>query len=110
MLGMLSPQGVYQLFLITCSIHLVHVHENNYQLYYSTNIFLVDLNGCVKAEIFNPAIGEELLREILLWQSEGCSISDIVNCLRKRTVPNEYTYHTWREGILHNNNYCSMSV
>ena len=55
MLGMLSPQGVYQLFLITCSIHLVHVHENNYQLYYSTNIFLVDLNGCVKAEIFNPS-------------------------------------------------------
>ena len=63
-----------------------------------------------KLKSSTPAIGEELLREILLWQSEGCSISDIVNCLRKRTVPNEYTYHTWREGILHNNNYCSMSV
>ena len=95
-------------FLLLCCHAMTFLKKNQ-----RTNVLYNLAKGLgtresVKAEIFNPAIGEELLREILLRQLEGCSISDIVNCLRKRTVPNGYSYHTWREGILHNNNYCSM--
>ncbi len=37
--------------------------------------------GAIKAAKINPAISEDLLREILLWKEEGgCSMDDILLC------------------------------
>lgn len=39
-----------------------------------------------------------LLTEILHWKEEGCEEVDIVERLRRRTVPEGYEYHTWQPG------------
>ncbi len=55
--------------------------------------------GAIKAAKINPAISEDLLREILLWKEEGgCSMDDIVVRLRQRTVPSGFEIHTWFKG------------
>ena len=51
------------------------------------------------AEIPNPAVSTELLREILFWQSEGATMNDIIVRLRQRTVPPGYTPHTYVPGM-----------
>jgi len=57
-----------------------------------------DKNGNVKAEIPNPAVDVDLLREMLSWKRKGASFDDIVERLRIRTVPSGYVPHNWIEG------------
>ena len=56
--------------------------------------------GDVKAEVENPAVSSNLLKEILKWQGEGSTMKDIIIRLRQRTVPAGHEYHTWTPGVL----------
>ena len=55
-------------------------------------------DGIIEAEVVNRAVPTSVLKEILTWKGEGCTIEDVVTRLRNRTVPNGYGYHTWSEG------------
>ena len=56
--------------------------------------------GEVKAEVENPAVSSNLLKEILKWQGEGSTMKDTIVRLRQRTVPAGHEYHTWTPGVL----------
>ena len=51
------------------------------------------------AELENPAVPCELLRDVLLWKGEACCEADIIMRLRSRTVPDGYTYSPWVPGM-----------
>ena len=55
-------------------------------------------DGIIEAEVINRAVPTSVLKEILMWKEEGCTIEDVVTRLRNRTVPSGYGYHTWSEG------------
>lgn len=55
-------------------------------------------DGIIEAEVINRAVPTSILKEILMWKGEGCTIEDVVTRLRIRTVPSGYGYHTWSEG------------
>ena len=57
-----------------------------------------DKDGNVKAEIPNPAVDVDLLREVLSWKRGGASFDPIVEWLRICTVPSGYVPHNWIEG------------
>ena len=60
---------------------------------YGTLLGLAD--GKIVAELSNPAVEEDLLKEIWLMKVNGIPWEDIVQRLRTRTVPAGYTYCTW---------------
>ena len=51
-------------------------------------------SGAIVAEIDNPAVSSDLLREIYSWKEEGCRLTDILVRLRPRTVPSGHEFHT----------------
>ena len=53
------------------------------------------------AEVPNPAVSSQLLKEIQSWKDEGASIDDVITRLRMRTVPPGYvgTIHNWCDGM-----------
>ena len=51
------------------------------------------------AEVPNPAVSSDLLKEILNWKQQGLMMKDIITRLRLRTVPPGYTVHNWHQGI-----------
>ena len=55
-------------------------------------------DGIIEAEVVNRAVPTKVLKEILTWKGEGCTIDDIVTRLRNRTVPSGYAHHMWSEG------------
>ena len=55
-------------------------------------------DGAVLAEIPNPAVCTDLLREILHLKAKGCADQDVITLLRPRTVPKGYVYTTWTPG------------
>ena len=55
-------------------------------------------DGHVVAELPNPAVSEELLKEIMQWMEHGASFGDVISRLRLQTVPISYTVHTWQQG------------
>ena len=52
------------------------------------------------AEVPNPAVSSDLLKEILNWKQQGLMMKDIITRLRLRTVPPGYTVHNWHQGIV----------
>lgn len=66
---------------------------------HSIEITAVNPDGSITAEIPNPAVSPELLREILLLKAEHCTDKDIITHLRPKTVPEGYEYTTWMPGI-----------
>ena len=56
-------------------------------------------DGSVVAKTANPAVPTALLQEVLTWQKQGISMSDIIDRLRSRTVPQGYIPHSWNPGI-----------
>ena len=48
----------------------------------------------------NPAIGNELLRKIKKWYSEGATTDDVIERLRLQIVPPGYSFHNWTEGVI----------
>lgn len=50
------------------------------------------------AEMSNPAVGCNILKDIWKWKEEGCSQEDVIIKLRIKTVPAGYKYHTWHPG------------
>jgi hypothetical protein len=55
-------------------------------------------DGIIEAEVVNRAVPTSVLKEILTWKEEGCTVEDVITRLRIRTVPTGYGYHTWTEG------------
>ena len=60
--------------------------------------FTVLPDGTVTAVHYNPAVPESVLSEIRQWTSDGAHRDDIVDRLRRRTVPPGYEYHLWSPG------------
>lgn len=58
----------------------------------------VTKEGLISAKISNPAVSEDLLREIHMWRMEGTTDIDVITRLRQRTVPEGYTPHFWCPG------------
>lgn len=56
-------------------------------------------DGSVAAEVPNPAVTPELLKEILEWKRHGATINDVITRLRQRTVPTGYTIHMWQPSM-----------
>lgn len=50
-------------------------------------------------QVPNPAVSNEVLKEIVQWKHEGLSLDGIIDRLRPRTVPSGYSYHTLIEGV-----------
>ena len=57
-------------------------------------------NGSVTAEFPDPAVSTSLLLQILQWKEEGATEEDIHCRLRCHTVPDGYSYTTWKPGVL----------
>ena len=82
-----------------------HTHTHLSQL----SFFTVMSNSTLVASEPNPAVGTDLLKEILLWKLEGCSDDDIVVRLRQRAVPNGYEVHGLQVSKIANmNTLCSF--
>lgn len=60
------------------------------------NAVLAD--GTVRA--VNDIVPEGTLMEVFELKRKGSSDADIIDCLRQRTVPTGYPYHTWIPGLL----------
>lgn len=60
--------------------------------------FTVHPDGAIIADVNNPAVSTDLLKEILHWKVENCGDKDIITRLRQRTVPSGYQYTTWSPG------------
>lgn len=56
-------------------------------------------DGTVEAANPNPAVGTDVLLDIIDWQSEGATVDDICARLRHRTIPLGYDFHTRIPGI-----------
>ena len=61
-----------------------------YFFVHSIVITAVNPDGSITAEVPNPAVSPELLKEILLLKVEHCTDSDIITHLRPKTVPEGY--------------------
>ena len=48
------------------------------------------------AEVANPAVGNDILRDIFSWMEEGCTMDDVILRLRKRIGSQD---HTWIDGM-----------
>ena len=55
-------------------------------------------DGTLLAEIPNPCVSTDLLREVMHLKAEGCTDEDVITLLRPRTVPKGYTCTTWTPG------------
>ena len=55
-------------------------------------------DGCIVAEVSNPAVSDSILEEIMQWKERGAGENEIYHNLRCRTVPPGYPYHTWKPG------------
>ena len=64
-------------------------------------LFIGLANGSVTAELPDPAVSTSLLLQILQWKEEGATEGDIHCRLRCHTVPDGYSYTTWKPGVLH---------
>ena len=53
---------------------------------YAYLLYVGGPGGDVKAEVENPAVSSNLLKDILKWQGEGSTMKDIIIRLRQRTV------------------------
>ena len=62
--------------------------------------FIVN-DGRITAVVKNTVVCSELLREVSQWNAEGANIDDVIEQLRLRTVPSNYTstIHSWTEGM-----------
>ena len=63
------------------------------------HLFLEMPDGTVVAKTANPAVPTSLLQEVMTWKKQGISMSDTIDRLRSRTIPEGYTPHTWNRGI-----------
>ena len=63
--------------------------------------FLVTIDGNVVAEVQNPAVSKDLLKEVSHWRDHGVEWKDVISRLRVRTVPSGYTHSPWRPGEPH---------
>ena len=70
----------------------IHVHV------YTFIFVTAYADGLVIAEVPNPAVSVDILKDILLWKADGATFDDIIVRLRQRTVPSGYTYHTRVQG------------
>ena len=52
-------------------------------------------DGHVTAELPNPAVTEDVLRNVQLWKESGVSEDTILKNLRQKTVPSGYIPHNW---------------
>ena len=57
-------------------------------------------DGTLIAKVSNPAVSEETLWKIFSWKEAGKSETDVIDLLRKETVPPGYTPHNWTPGTL----------
>lgn len=57
-------------------------------------------DGSVIAVLQNPAVSEDLLKEILHWTKQGATATDIITQLRLRTAPSGYPIHIWHKGAI----------
>ena len=46
----------------------------------------------------NPAVPDDLLKEVSQWTSEGVTEDDVIDRLRCRTVPSGYAFSSWTKG------------
>lgn len=60
----------------------------------------VNPDGSVTANLPNPAVPVDTLKEILQWRNGGAEEDDIIDRLRTRTVPEGYTPHPWSPGTV----------
>ena len=51
------------------------------------------------AEVPNPAVSHDILKQIWKWKQESCSEEDVIVKLRIKTVPAGYEYHMWHPGM-----------
>lgn len=72
---------------------------SHYSIIYSHYTQIVGgKHGIIEAEVVNRAVPTSVLKEILTWKEEGCTLDDVITRLRIRTVLSGYDYHTWSEG------------
>ena len=62
---------------------------------YST---LVLSDGTITAAYPNPAVPVGVLKQIMQWEAEGASRTDIIDRLRCKTVPKGHSPHSWSDG------------
>lgn len=62
-------------------------------------LFLDSADGTIRALEPNPAVSASVLKEIWDLKKEGWLDCDIITILRKRTVPDGYSIHSWIPGI-----------
>lgn len=51
-------------------------------------------DGTLTSECQNQVVSQHVLEEIASWRSEGCKDIDVLLRLRKRCVPQGYSYTT----------------
>lgn len=73
-------------------MHVSHI------MHACTCIYTAYADGVVIAEVPNPAVSADILKDVLLWKVAGATFDDIIVRLRQRTVPSGYTYHTRVQG------------
>ena len=56
-------------------------------------------DGTITAQLPNPPVTTEILQRILEMQRKGLSHKEVIQELRKETVPPGYTVHSWKAGI-----------
>ena len=70
----------------------------SFNLSFACHLIMLYNNGNIRAEVPNPAVDIDLLREILSWTKGGASCDGVIERLRIRTVPSGYAYHNWIDG------------
>ena len=102
MIGMITPICTlmnmgYMSNSLMCTVYLLW-YSCSHVMLISTNNFPYNV---IVSQVPNPAISNEVLKEIVQWKHEGLSLDGIIDRLRPRTVPSGYSYHTLIEGILY---------
>ena len=70
-----------------------------FALYIFILVHIVSNDGSIVAEKPNSAISDAPLLKILQLKSNGPSMDDIIELLRKQTVPTGCPIHPWSPGI-----------
>ena len=86
--------------MITCAVAVQTILFLLFYIQYHFLLFIGLANGSVTAEFPDPAVSTSLLLQILQWKEEGATEEDIHCRLRCHTVPDGYSYTTWKPGVL----------
>ena len=84
MLTLITPKGK-----LVCYLCLISICLKSEQL----------PDGTIQVQANFSIVPQCVLQNILVWMRQGVNWKDIIQCLRPKTVPSGYVYHTWSPGV-----------